>query len=127
VLDGEEAARLRALLAEHDQGRVPWSADRCAVLRGCCAATRPTPSACCGTRSPGPAVAAQGFKRQTPVGRHIPISSRPLTRRARLVPSEESEAAAKARSEKIAWLSARDYRVIAVRRGRGGGRGDGAG
>jgi tRNA/rRNA methyltransferase len=38
VLDGEQATRLRALLAEHGQG-------------GCCGAIRPMPSASCGRRS----------------------------------------------------------------------------
>ena len=31
-----------------------------------------------------------------------------------VIPAEESEAAAKARAEKHAWLVARDYRVVAV-------------
>ena len=51
VLDGEQATRLRALLAEHGQGAQPSAtAAPCAGWRGCCGATRPMPSASCGRR-----------------------------------------------------------------------------
>ncbi len=51
VLDGEQATRLRALLAEHGQGRRrPARAARCAASPGCFAATRPMPSGSCGRR-----------------------------------------------------------------------------
>ena len=50
VLDSEEAAMLRALLAEHGRAGCRPSAARCAGSRGCCAAIRPTRSARCGTR-----------------------------------------------------------------------------
>ena len=51
VLDGEQATRLRALLAEHGQGRrCPATAPPCAGWRGCCGATRPTPNGSCGRR-----------------------------------------------------------------------------
>ena len=52
VLDGEQAEMLRTLLAEHGEAACRTSAGRCAGSRGSCAAIRPTPSACCGTRSP---------------------------------------------------------------------------
>ena len=52
VLDGEQATRLRALLAEHGQGarRPATAAAPCAGWRGCCGAIRPTPSGSCGRR-----------------------------------------------------------------------------
>ena len=51
VLDGEQATRLRALLAEHGQaGGVGRAAAPCAGWRGCCGEIRPTPSASCGRR-----------------------------------------------------------------------------
>ena len=52
VLDGEQATRLRALLAEHGQGGGVrrTAAARCAGSRGCSGATRPMPSASCGRR-----------------------------------------------------------------------------
>ena len=51
VLDGEQATRLRALLAEHGQAAAAVrKRHACAGWRGCCAATRPMPSACCGSR-----------------------------------------------------------------------------
>ena len=75
------------------------------------------PSGRYGTRSPSDRrFAARGFKRQTPVGRHIPdFVSFPLRVILDLVPEEESEPAARARAEKCAWLTERGYRVIAVR------------
>ena len=48
VLDGEQATRLRALLAEHGQHARRRRAAPCAGWRGCCGETRPTPSASCG-------------------------------------------------------------------------------
>ena len=51
VLDGEQATRLRALLAEHGQGRRRRrKAAPCAGWPGCCGETRPTPSGSCGRR-----------------------------------------------------------------------------
>ena len=50
VLDGREAGMLRALLAEHGDGRAE-RARAGARARGCCGAIRPTRSARCGTRS----------------------------------------------------------------------------
>ena len=67
VLDGTEAEMLRTLLAEQRRERCPTTARRRAGLRGSCAAIRPKPSACCGTRSPGiaasPGAASSGRRR----------------------------------------------------------------
>ena len=50
VLDGEEAEMLRALLAEQAPAACRRNAARCGGWRGFCAAIRPRPNACCGTR-----------------------------------------------------------------------------
>ena len=71
VLDGEEAGALRALLAEHGQGRVPGERGPVRGLRACCGAIRPMPSARCGRRSPGTAASPACSSAQTPVGPHI--------------------------------------------------------
>jgi tRNA/rRNA methyltransferase len=59
--------------------------------------------------------AGRGFKRQTPVGQHIcDFVSFPLRLVIDLVPADESEAAAKSRAEKRAWLKAHDYTVLGI-------------
>jgi tRNA/rRNA methyltransferase len=59
--------------------------------------------------------AALGFKRQVPVGPHITdFVSFPLRFVIELVAQDESEAAAKARAERAAWLKARGYRIHVV-------------
>ncbi len=90
------------------------SAARCAGWRGCSAATRPTRSACCGTRwSMIAASPASGFKRQVPIGAHIvDFVSFPLRTVIELVPADESEAVIKARADRAAWLRERGYRII---------------
>src|SRR6478735_1423530 len=96
VLDGAQATRLRALLAERGQGqggeRILWKAlttDR--------------------------RFAGQ-FKRQTPVGRHIPDFVSFVRRVAiELVNADESEAIIADRAGRRTWLEARDYRVIEMR------------
>ena len=72
VLDGAQATRLRALLAEQGRaGRRGTAAARCADWRGCSdethrCRTHPVAGADTDRRFAGQ------FKRQTPVGRHIP-------------------------------------------------------
>jgi tRNA/rRNA methyltransferase len=116
VLNGEEAAMLRALLAEHGGGRVPKERG---PVRGLARLLRRNPTdaervlwqALVNDRR----FAGRGFKRQTPVGQHIcDFVSFPLRLVIDLIPADESVAAAKARAEKRAWLVARDYRVVAV-------------
>jgi tRNA/rRNA methyltransferase len=56
------------------------------------------------------------FKRQTPVGRHIPDFVSFVHRLAiELVNPNESEAIFADRANRTAWLEARDYRVIEMR------------
>jgi tRNA/rRNA methyltransferase len=114
VLDGEEAGKLRELLAEHGLGRVPSERG---PVRGLARLLRRNPtdaereiwSALVNDRR----FAGLGFKRQTPIGGHIvDFVSFPLRTVIELVPEDESAAAARARKERAAWLADRDYRVI---------------
>jgi tRNA/rRNA methyltransferase len=116
ILDGEEAGRLRALLAEHGEGRVPGERG---PVRGLARLLRRNPTDA--ERSLWDALvndrrfAGRGFKRQVPVGPHITdLVSFPLRVVIDVVPIEETEAAAKTRAQKRAWLQERGYRVIAV-------------
>jgi tRNA/rRNA methyltransferase len=57
--------------------------------------------------------AHHGFKRQTPVGRHIPdLVSFPLRLVIELKAADETEVADKTRSERRTWLTERGYRVM---------------
>jgi tRNA/rRNA methyltransferase len=57
----------------------------------------------------------KGFKRQVPVGPHVTdVVSFPLKTVVELVPIGESEAGAKTRAERRAWLTERGYRVADV-------------
>jgi tRNA/rRNA methyltransferase len=114
VLDGAEAAMLRALLAEHGQGRVPKERG---PVRGLARLLRRNPTDA--ERALWQALvndrrfAGRGFKRQTPIGQHIcDFVSFPLRLVIDVIPAEESEAAAKARADKHAWLRERGYRVM---------------
>jgi tRNA/rRNA methyltransferase len=114
VLDGEEAQMLRTLIAERDGGTED------APMRGLARFLRRNPTDA--ERKLWDALtkdrrfAGHGFKRQTPVGRHITdVVSFPLRLVIDLVPSDEGEAAAKARGERRAWLEQRGYRLIEVR------------
>jgi tRNA/rRNA methyltransferase len=116
VLDGREAGMLRALLAEHGQGRVP---NERGPVRGLSRLLRRNPTDAERTlweaMTKDRRFAGRGFKRQVPVGPHIAdLVSFPLRTVIDLVPGEEDAAAAAARSEKCAWLAARDYRVLPV-------------
>jgi tRNA/rRNA methyltransferase len=116
VLDGEQAELLRALLAEHGGGRVPKERG---PVRGLARLLRRNPTE--GERALWTALvndrrfAGRGFKRQTPVGRHIcDFVSFPLRLVIDLVPHEESAAAAAARAQKRAWLAERGYRIVEI-------------
>jgi tRNA/rRNA methyltransferase len=116
VLDGAEAEMLRALLAEHGQGRVPGERG---PVRGLARLLRRNPTEA--ERTLWDALtndrrfAGKGFKRQVPVGPHITdFVSFPLRLVIELVPADESEAAAKARAERRRWLEERSYRVVNV-------------
>jgi len=117
VLNGEEAEMLRALLAEHGQGRVPSERG---PVRGLARLLRRNPTEA--ERALWTALvndrrfAGSGFKRQVPVGPHITdFVSFPLRVVLDLVPEEESAEAAGARQAKRAWLAERGYRVIEIR------------
>jgi tRNA/rRNA methyltransferase len=117
VLDGEEAAMLRKLLAEHGAGHVPSERG---PVRGLARLLRRNPTDA--ERSLWEALtkdrrfAGLAFKRQTPIGSHIAdLVSFPLRVVIDIVPAEETDAAAHARAGKRAWLAERGYRVIEVR------------
>jgi tRNA/rRNA methyltransferase len=116
VLDGEEAARLRALLAEHADGRVPSERG---PVRGLSRLLRRNPTDA--ERKLWDALvndrrfAGRGFKRQVPVGPHITdLVSFPLRTIIDLIPTDETEAAARTRGQKIAWLEERGYRIVEI-------------
>src|SRR3954451_15202285 len=117
VLDGEQATRLRALLAEHGQGGgVP---DSGSTVRGLARLLRRNPTDA--ERLLWQALTrdrrfAGGFKRQTPVGRHIPdFVSFPHRIAIELVNTGENETIVADRASRRAWLEARDYRMIEMR------------
>jgi tRNA/rRNA methyltransferase len=116
VLDGEQATRLRALLAEHGQGAAP--SDGSSTVRGLARLLRrnPTDAERMLWQSLNRDRRFAGlFKRQTPVGRHIPDFVSFVHRIAiELTNASESEAIVKDRAERQTWLEARDYRVLHV-------------
>src|SRR5437763_7309547 len=113
VLDGEQATRLRALLAEHGQGAV---AAESGTVRGLARLLRRNPTDA--ERILWQALTtdrrfAGQFKRQTPVGRHIPDFVSFVHRIAiELINPDEGEVIGKDRSVRQSWLEARGYRVI---------------
>jgi tRNA/rRNA methyltransferase len=115
VLDGEQATRLRALLAEHAQGMLPSESS---TVRGLARMLRRNPTDA--ERVLWQALTrdrrfAGQFKRQTPVGRHIPDFVSFVHRIAiELVNPGESEAIAADRAARRAWLEARDYKVVSM-------------
>jgi tRNA/rRNA methyltransferase len=115
VLDGEQATRLRALLAEQgQQGGVV--SDSGSTLKGLARLLRRNPTDA--ERILWQALTkdrrfAGQFKRQTPVGRQIPDFVSFVHRLAiELVNADESETIVADRAARKAWLEARDYRVI---------------
>jgi tRNA/rRNA methyltransferase len=116
VLDGEEATALRALLAEYGEARAPGERG---PVRGLARLLRRNPTEAERMLWDGLTkdrrFAGKGFKRQVPVGTHITdFVSFALRVVIDLVPASESEIAAKARSDKRAWLIERGYRVLDV-------------
>jgi tRNA/rRNA methyltransferase len=116
VLDGEQATRLRALLAEHGQGVLPSESG---TVRGLARLLRRNPTDA--ERILWQALTtdrrfAGQFKRQTPVGRHIPDFVSFVHRIAiELINPDETETIAKDRAARRAWLEARGYRVVTMR------------
>jgi tRNA/rRNA methyltransferase len=119
VLDGEQATRLRALLAEHGQGG--QGDDSSGSVRGLARLLRRNPTDA--ERILWQALRsdrrfAGQFKRQTPVGRHIPDFVSFVQRIAiELVNAGESETIAADRASRRAWLESRRYRVIEMKVG----------
>jgi tRNA/rRNA methyltransferase len=117
VLDSEQAIRLRALLAEHGQATAPD--DSSGTVRGLARLLRRNPTD--GERMLWQALRsdrrfAGRFKRQTPVGRHIPDFVSFAHRIAiELVGVQESEAVARERAVRRAWLQQRRYAVIDIK------------
>jgi tRNA/rRNA methyltransferase len=116
VLDGEQAMRLRALLAEHGQGTPPT--EGASTVRGLARLLRRNPTDA--ERMLWQSLTrdrrfAGLFKRQTPVGRHIPDFVSFVHRIViELTNAAESEAIVKDRAERQTWLEARDYRVLHI-------------
>lgn len=113
VLDGEQATRLRALLAEHGQAASPGENG---TVRGLARLLRRNPTDA--ERMLWQALTrdrrfAGQFKRQTPVGRHIPDFVSFVHRIAiELVNPAETDAIVADRASRRTWMEARDYRVI---------------
>jgi tRNA/rRNA methyltransferase len=118
VLDGAQATRLRALLAEQGQQGGVMS-DSGSTLKGLARLLRRNPTDA--ERILWQALTkdrrfAGQFKRQTPVGRQIPDFVSFVHRLAiELVNPEESETIVADRAARKAWLESRDYRVISIR------------
>ncbi len=116
ILDGDEAERLRKLVAE--RGRIHVSSER-APARGLAKLLRRNPTdeerilweALTRHRR----FAGLGFKRQVPIGPFVAdLVSFPLRTVIDIVPATEEGEAAEARVEKRAWLGARDYKILEV-------------
>ena len=116
VLDGAQATRLRALLAEHGRGVPPHESG---TVRGLARLLRRNPADA--ERMLWQALTrdrrfAGLFKRQTPVGRHIPDFVSFVHRIAvELVNAGETEAIARDRAVRRAWLEQRNYRVVEMK------------
>ena len=114
VLDGEQAIRLRALLAEQGQGTAPSEGS----LRGLARLLRRNPTDA--ERLLWQALTrdrrfAGQFKRQTPVGRQIPDFVSFVHRIAiELINPDETETIVADRAARRAWLESRSYRVIEI-------------
>ena len=112
VLDGAQSEMLRSLLAEHEHG-----SGLGAPVRGLARLLRRNPTEAERTLwealTKDRRFAHHGFKRQTPVGRHIPdLVSFPLRLVIELKADDETEVAVKTRSERRTWLTERGYRVV---------------
>jgi tRNA/rRNA methyltransferase len=116
VLNGEEAGKLRALIAEHGAGRVPSERG---PVRGLARLLRRNPTEAERTlweaMTRDRRFAGLSFKRQVPVGSHIAdLVSFPLRAVIDILPASESAEAADSRRRRRAWLAERDYRVVEV-------------
>jgi tRNA/rRNA methyltransferase len=116
VLDGEQATRLRALLAEHGQGAQPHESG---TVRGLARLLRRNPTDAeriLWEHLRADRRFAGQFKRQTPVGRHIPDFVSFVQRLAiELVNPDETVLIETDRASRKAWLEERGYRVVLLR------------
>jgi tRNA/rRNA methyltransferase len=118
VLDGEQATRLRALLAEQAQQRGA-APDSSSTVKGLARLLRRNPTDA--ERILWQALTrdrrfAGQFKRQTPVGRQIPDFVSFVHRIAiELVNPDESKTVVADRVVRKAWLEQRGYRVVSMR------------
>ena len=116
VLDGDQATRLRSLLAEHGRGLPPSESG---TVRGIARLLRRNPTDA--ERLLWQALTrdrrfAGQFKRQTPVGRHIPdFVSFPHRLAIELVNPDESETVVSDRIARRGWLESRNYRVMEMK------------
>jgi tRNA/rRNA methyltransferase len=116
VLDSEQATRLRAILAE--QAQTVAGDDSSGTVRGLARLLRRNPTDA--ERLLWQALRtdrrfAGQFKRQTPVGRHIPDFVSFVQRIAiELVGIREADAVARERAVRRAWLEQRRYIVVDV-------------
>ncbi len=117
VLDGRQAQDLRDLIAGDaaaTAGRAPARGLARLLRRNPTDAERVLWQALVNDRR----FAGLGFKRQVPIGPHIAdFVSFPLKSVIDLMPADESEAAARVRSERRAYLTERGYRVSQVEAG----------
>jgi tRNA/rRNA methyltransferase len=118
VLNGTEAAALRAVIAEQGEARLAGAQS---PVRGLARLLRRNPTnaerALWDGLTRDRRFAGLGFKRATPVGAHITdFVSFPLRLVIDVVPEEETEEAARTRAHKRGWLAERDYRVVEVKR-----------
>jgi tRNA/rRNA methyltransferase len=116
LLNGDEAALLRTLLAEHSEGRVP---NERGPVRGLARLLRRNPTEAerlfWDSLTRDRRFVGQGFKRHVPVGPHIvDVVSFPLRAAIELVPNDESAAAVTARAGRRAYLTERGYRVADI-------------
>src|ERR1700723_4342592 len=113
VLDGEQATRLRALLAEHGQSAAPSESG---TVPGLARLLRRNPTDA--ERILWQALTTHRrfsgqFKHQTPVGRHIPDFVSFVVRVAiELINPDETEVIVQERAGRQAWLEQRGYRVV---------------
>jgi tRNA/rRNA methyltransferase len=117
LLDSDEAAMLRALLAEHDKGQGSGSGG---AVRGLSRLLRRNPTDAERALWDGLVkdrrFAGHDFKRQTPVGPHVAdVVSFRLRLVVELLPDSESVEAARTRAERRAWMAERNYSVIELR------------
>jgi tRNA/rRNA methyltransferase len=117
LLDNDEAAMLRGLLAEYDKGVGSGSGG---AVRGLSRLLRRNPTETerklWAALSKDRRFAGQEFKRQTPVGPHVvDLVSFRLRIVAEIVPQDETETARKTRRERQAWLVERNYALVELR------------